>query len=65
MRSEHSILKVMTPQEKLQKIKEAQQKFHASVQELRKQYLAEIQKINKGIEERKLANVRRELGMTT
>jgi hypothetical protein len=55
----------MTPQEKLQKIKEAQQKFHASVQELRKQYLAEIQKINKGIEERKLANVRRELGMTT
>jgi hypothetical protein len=55
----------MTPQEKLQKVKEAQQKFHASVQELRRQYLAEIKKINKGIEDRKMSNLRRELGMTT
>jgi hypothetical protein len=53
----------MTPQEKLQKIKEAQQKFHSTVQELRKQYLAEIRKINKGIDERKMLTLRRELGM--
>ncbi|MBX4198472.1 hypothetical protein KW782_04025 [Candidatus Parcubacteria bacterium] len=51
----------MTPEEKLQKIKEAQERFHQKVGELRKQYILEIQKVNRAIDTIKIETLKRGL----
>jgi hypothetical protein len=53
----------MTVEDKVQKIKEAQDTFLSNIDALIVHYRSEIRKIMKGVDERKIAAIKKELGI--